>query len=300
RLVPKAERLLWCWATAFAAVSSTLVVWNRKISSPSTFPLFCMGFWISWHYRQKRAGAFFWGLIGACLGQIHMSGFMFAAGVFLWTVFHDRRAKWGSWFLGSLVGVIPMIPWLQYMVAQPGHGFNWLIFLSMFYPKYWIYWVSDALGLGLANSLKTIHYLDMLRYPLIGGTATYLCAIAHVAIIVCVILILVSVRKKKGFFLGIRDTSETGLGINSVMFGAGILMSITIVNICRHYLLVTFPLEWVWLSRMGLGDKRVGQRYLLVIWIAQLIISVSFLLYIHINHGDTQSDYGITYQFQAK
>ena len=77
-------------------------------------------------------------------------------------------------------------------------------------------------------------------------------------------------------------------------------MALTVVNICRHYLIMTFPLEWVWLSRMGLNDKRFGQRYLFVIWIGQLIISISFLLYIHINHGDTLSEYGIPYGFQPK
>jgi hypothetical protein len=300
RVLPRPERLPWFWATAFAAVSPLAVVFQRKIWAQSTLPLFCMLLWIAWHYRQKRAGAFFWGLIGICLGQIHLSGFIFAAGVFLWTIFHDRRARWGFWFLGSLFGTIPLIPWLQTMVTQQSHSFNWLIFLTIFYPKYWIYWVSDALGLGLANSLKTVHYMDFLRYPLIGDTGTYLVAVAHAAIIVSVILILISIRKTGGFSRIIKDTSETGLATNAVLLGSGVVMSLMVVNICRQYLIVTFPFEWVWLSRMGLCDSRWGQRYLFMLWIAQLIISVSFLIYIHVSHGDSLGDYGIAYQFQTK
>jgi hypothetical protein len=63
---------------------------------------------------------------------------------------------------------------------------------------------------------------------------------------------------------------------------------------------MSFPMEWVWLSRLGLRDQRFGQRYLLIIWIAQLFISVMFLAYIHINHGDPMGHYGIAYQFQSK
>jgi hypothetical protein len=300
RVLPQTERRPWFWATAFTAVSPLAVVFQRKIWAQSTLPLFCMLLWIAWHYRQKRIGAFFWGLIGICLGQIHLSGFIFAAGVFLWTIFHDRRTKWGFWLLGSLFGAIPLIPWLQAMVTQQGHGFNWLIFLTVFYPKYWIYWVSDALGLGLANSLKTVHYLDFLRYPLMGGTGTYLVAIAHVVIIVNVVLILISIKKNRSFSLIFQDNSETGLATNAVLLGSGVVMSLMVVNICRQYLIVTFPFEWIWLSRMGLCDSRLGQRYLFIIWIAQFVISVSFLFYIHVNHGDSLGDYGIAYQFQTK
>jgi hypothetical protein len=72
------------------------------------------------------------------------------------------------------------------------------------------------------------------------------------------------------------------------------------VDIFRHYLMMSFPLEWVWLSTMGLFDLRMGRRYLMAIWMAQLIISASFLGYIHVNHGDPAGDYGTAYQFQSQ
>ena len=75
-------------------------------------------------------------------------------------------------------------------------------------------------------------------------------------------------------------------------------MSLLGINILRHYLIMSFPLEWVWLSRMALRDLRLGQRYLMIIWIAQLIISATFLIYIHLNHGAPLADYGTAYQYQ--
>lgn len=300
RLLPEPENLSWRWATAFAAVNPFAVLFARKIWAQCTLPFFCVLFWIAWHYRHKRVGAFFWGLLGICLGQIHMSGFFLAGGVLLWTVLKDHKARWGSWLLGSLIGVLPLIPWLQYMVANPGNGIKAMNPLWVLYPKYWIFWVTDSLGMGLAYSLKTHQFLDFLRYPLIGGTTTYLVGIFHAVIIVTGILIFVSVKRSRGFHRGMKDPSETGLALHSVLLASGILMTLSCVEIWRHYLIVSFPLEWVWLSRMGLCDPRLGQRYLTVIWIAQLLISASFLGYIHINHGAPMGDYGIAYQFQPK
>jgi hypothetical protein len=293
------ERISWCWATAFAAVNPFAILFQRKIWAQDTLPFFCVLLWIAWHYRHKRAGAFFWGLLGICLGQIHLSGFFLAAGVFLWTVIYDRRTQWSSWWLGSLLGIIPMISWLQYLLTNPGSGLNGSNLWSILQLKYWRYWIADSLGIGLNYSLGNAQFLDFLRYPLIGGMGTYLTAVLHAVIVVAGIIILVSTVKKSGLSKGFRDSSETGLAINSVLLVSGILMYLLGVKVFRHYLIMTFPLEWVWLSRMALRDLRLGQRYLTVIWIAQLLISVSFLVYIHINHGAPLADYGTAYQFQS-
>jgi hypothetical protein len=255
-------------------------------------------FWIAWRYRHKKAGAFFWGLLGICLGQIHMSGFFLAGGVFLWTAFRGRLGRWGYWLMGSLAGSIPLIPWLRYMAAQPGTGFHWKSLLWILYPKYWAYWVTDSLGVGHTYSLKTKQFLDFLRYPLVDGRGTYLVGVLHLVLITAGILILVSAKKARAFSRGLRDSSETGLAVNSLLLAMGILLSLARVEIFRHYLIATFPLEWVWLSRLSLVHLKLGRRYLMVIWTAQLLVTTAFLFYIHLHHGDAAGDYGIAYQFQ--
>ena len=300
RILPEPERLSWCWATALAAVNPFAVLFHRKIWAQSTLPFFCVLLWIAWHYRAKRTGAFFWGLIGIGLGQIHMSGFFLAAGLFLWTLLQDRRARWGSWFLGSLVGAIPLIPWLRYMVAEPSNGFKSMSLMWLLKTNYWFFWVTDSLGTGLVYSLKTRMFLDFLRYPLLGGTATYLVGLFHVLVILTGILILVSAQKAGGLFRRKAEPSETGLALNSVFWASGVLMTLTGLEVCRHYLIMSFPFEWVWLSRLGLRDPRWGQRDLAAIWMGQLLITISFLVYIHLNHGASTGDYGIAYQFQPQ
>jgi hypothetical protein len=167
-LLPQPERMSWRWATVFAAVNPMAILFQRKIWNPSTLPLFCILMWIAWYYRHKRIGAFFWGLIGICLGQIQMAGFFLAGGVFLWTAIHDRKVRWGSWLAGSLIGGVPIIFWLQYMLANPSSGFNTINFWWILCPTYWFYWVGDALGVALKYTFNTQHFIDFLGYPMIG------------------------------------------------------------------------------------------------------------------------------------
>jgi len=298
RLLPEPEKPAWCWATAFAAVNPMAVLYQRKIWAQCTLPFFCVLLWIAWHFRHKRSGAFFWGLFGVCLGQIHMSGFFLTAALFVGTVIHERLARWGSWLFGSIVGVVPLIPWFQYILSKPQSESTGLNFLNILQLKFWRYWISDALGIGLNTSLGDSQYWDFMRYPLIGGVGTYLVGICHALIIVAGILIFVSALKKGGVIQRFKNPSDTGLAVNSVFLAAGVLLTLS-TKVLRHYLIMSFPLEWVWLSRMGL-DTRWGQRYLTVIWIAQLIISAGFLVYIHLNHGAPLADYGIAYQFQPR
>ncbi len=300
RVLPEAEGVPWRWATVLAAVNPFAVLFHRKIWAQCTLPFFCVLFWMAWHRRQGRMGAFFLGFLGVCLGQIHMSGFFLAGGVFLWTLLHDRRFRWGFWFLGFLAGAVPLLPWLRHLAAEPGNGFGLSNLLWILYPKFWFYWVTDSLGLGLNYSLKTLHYLDFMRYPLLAGKATYLVAAAHAVLLAAGILIAISAWKNRGFLPTVSHSPKTGLALGSVFLASGVLMTLSSHQVFRHYLIMSFPLEWVWLSRLGLREPRLGPRWLMAIWTAQLFVSASFLLYIHANHGDPIGDYGIAYLFQSR
>ena len=69
------------------------------------------------NYRSQKAGAFFWGLFGAMIGQIHARLF-FSFGFFVFALIYDRKnqinTNWLFWFLGSVLGTLPMIPWIVY------------------------------------------------------------------------------------------------------------------------------------------------------------------------------------------
>jgi hypothetical protein len=103
------ERTLWLWGLALAAVSPLAILFSRKIWAQDLLPIFCVPLLIGHWYRDKRWGAFIWGLVGAVMGQVHMSGFFLAAGLWLWTIYSDGRQRqlwqtqWLSW-LGRFGG----------------------------------------------------------------------------------------------------------------------------------------------------------------------------------------------------
>jgi hypothetical protein len=86
------------------------------------------------------------------------------------------------------------------------------------------------------------------------------------------------------------------------MWGFGILLTASAVLIHRYYLLVTFPLQYVWLAWLTLGSwargsrgRRLSRMLLVALCVVQALLSAGFLYYIHVNHGAALGDYGVAY-----
>jgi hypothetical protein len=90
RWLKDSERTPWLWGLALACVNPFAILYHRKIWAQSVLPFFSMLFLMSWWKRATNWGAFFWGFVGACIGQIHMSGFFFAGGF-------ESAGNPGSW-----------------------------------------------------------------------------------------------------------------------------------------------------------------------------------------------------------
>ena len=300
RVVTDAERATWLWAIALAAVSPVVVVMERKIWAQSVLPMFVAIFWIAWWRRDRAWGAFTWGVVGALLGQVHMSGLFFAAGVFAWELARGRREvttrpKWGAWLAGSAVGALPMIPWVLYLVRSRSERQNSFDVGELFTPRLWYFGATDALGLGLKSSLGDASFAEFLRAPTIGGVATYGVGALHAVlagsgIVVAVLAIWRAWGAK-------RDAVDaTGSALRSVWIGYGVVMTLSGALLYRHYLVVTFPFEWVLLASMALA---AGTRKVLpVVWGCQVAVTIAFLVYIHVHHG-ALGDYGIGLRWQT-
>jgi 4-amino-4-deoxy-L-arabinose transferase-like glycosyltransferase len=314
--VESSEKKQWLWAFCFGMVNPFLVVYQRKLWPEPFLPFFTLLTLAGWWNRKKAIGAFVWGAIGAVLGQIHMSGFFFAFALFLWTAVFDSKRKevnWIFWFLGSVLGALPLIPWIMYIVQHPiqqSMSAGWQEIVQL---KYWTFWLSDAMGLHLGNTLGInrgpSHWnqiSDFVRYPIVFGHATYLNGIAHGVALIASILILgkgmVSLGRKPSEwpdrFIG--RSSQTAFVQNSALWGCGIILTLTGVMIRRYYMNVTFPLEFLLLIRLADPESRIGHRLLASLWICQLLISAHFVGYIHVNEGSVQGDYGKAYHLLEK
>jgi hypothetical protein len=304
RCVPAAQREAWLWAAALVAVNPLAVLFHRKLWPPCVLPLLTLAFLWAWWHRGRLWPALAWGLVGACLGQIHMAGFFFAGGFSLWAMLFDRRGvAWKGWLLGTVLGALPLLPWAAEVLAhpsqRPANPGRWLHGLE---GKFWVRWCTEPFGLGVQYTLGP-HFREFLGYPHLLGRPTYLVAAAHAGILVAAAVILARAlmalrrdRRRLGeAFVG--RSSPTAFTQSAALWGFGLLLTASAFSIHRHYMIVLFPLECLWVARLALGREGSGRRLLAGLWAAQLAVSAMLLLYVH----DTQrirSEYGTTYGAQ--
>jgi hypothetical protein len=313
RSVAVEEREPWLWGVALAAVNPSVLWLHRKIWAQATLAPFSVLFLIGWWNRQRHWGAFLWGLVGACLGQIHMSGFFYAGGFVLWTALWGRKsARWGSWLAGSCLGALPLLPWINYVLHAPSQQMpvgNWLNLLTF---QFWRFWISEPLGEGVTEPLLR-HFWEFLTYPVVDGQPTYLVGLLQVLAIGIGVLIYgraarAAWRERRSWRVcWTGRPSQTELALGAALWGFGLLLTATGCLMQRYYLLVTFPLQFVWLAWLALtppGDRpqcRKGARVLLLsMCVAQFLVSVGFLDYIHVNGGAVDGYYGTAYSAQGE
>jgi hypothetical protein len=121
------SREAWYWTIAIYAVNPYVVRIARKIWPPSLLAPLILAFFVGHKRRDRCWGSFLWGLSGALIGQIHLSGFFLAGGVSLWTLIEGIRGKamtrwrYGWWIAGSLLGAVGLIPWVS-VLRKDGEG----------------------------------------------------------------------------------------------------------------------------------------------------------------------------------
>lgn len=317
------ERETWLWGLTLGAVNPFAVMYQRKIWAQSVLPIFTAVFLWCWWERKRARPAFFWGLVGACLGQIHMSGYFLASAFALWTVIFERnKTAWKAWFFGSSVGALPIAPWLHYLAtterSQPvTHGIA-----QVFELRFWIFWISDSFGIHLGNPLGvtlgnswTEQLRDFLSYPLWNGDPTYLVGALHVAFLILIAFLILPAAQRTITRLvltpnrwmaehGRGDGSDSARAINAAFWFYGGLLTLSLIQIRRYYLVITFPLEFVWLARTQFktwaGRPGIARVLLGCLAGLQLLMTCAFLHYIHVNAGAPRGDYGEAYWKKAE
>jgi hypothetical protein len=337
--VPRGEREAWFWATALVAVNPLAVLFHRKIWPPCVLPILTLAMLYGWWYRQRRGPAFLWGLLGVCLGQIHMAGFFFAAGFALWAFLFDRpphphppprggrendsslpprgggwggqRAAWRSWLLGNMIGALPMLPWLVHLLthpsARPINPNRWVHACEM---KFWLRWCEESFGFGIDYTFGP-YFREFLRYPLWAGQPTCLVGVFHLLLVLLAVLVLYRAavhlwgQRARWNQLIIGRGSASAFTQNAALWGFGLLLTLSSFSIHRHYMIVLFPLEFLWVARLTLGSDvertrslRLGRVLLLSLCFTQFFLSANMLAYIHKRQNFAGTEYGVPYAAQ--
>jgi hypothetical protein len=172
--------------------------------------------------------------------------------------------------------------------------------------KFWTRWTLEAFGLGIDYTLEK-QFTEFLACPFVLGRPTYLVAALHVVLLIAALLILgrQAVRQwnEHGRLLirWIGRDCPSAFTQNAAFWGFGMLLNLSCFSIHRHYMVVLFPLEFLWLARMALCDYAKpgravwwGRGLLATLWAAQLLISIGFLDYIHVKQR-IDGEYGTAY-----
>jgi hypothetical protein len=315
REVPAADRPAWLWAAALSSVSTLTISLQRIIWSQTILPIFSVLFIWSWWRRERTAPAFFWGLIGAIVGQIHMSGFFFAAAFVLGELWsHSKPVRWKAWLCGSLLGAWPMLTWLSYVANEtlkPHPGGSALKHVGEVAKLlFWLYGLSEPWGLEFGYRLGVKSWLRFLGYPIVWGVPSYGIGLCHLLLVAAGLWVYFrSVRPHWGLPVRSRlasliaafrsgTMSETHRAIMMALVGMGILLTLTTLRLHRHYLIIAFPLTTVFFCALALRLRAAGRNVLTAMCALQLVVSIGFLYFVHVNRGAPGEEYGIAYSFQ--
>jgi hypothetical protein len=296
------ERWAWTWAGALASVNPGLVQLHRKIWAQSILPVFSVATLAAWWHRRTRWGAFLWGSLGACLGQIHLSGTAFALGLVGWTALFEKKhreegtTRWGWWALGSAAAGWPLLPWLALVVGGVGRSSRGFSIWEPLRLQFWGEWLVHVAGLQTAHSLGRTDFLAWIREPVVRGRASHLVAFA---VVVCALLVLAIVagaarvlwRERGAWRTWVIGRSPTACVQNAAFLAFGIVLTVLAVRIRPHYLLVAFPLPFVWLARAALL-RPSGARLLGLVWLGHAVLAAAFLHHVHVQPSLPGSDYG--------
>jgi hypothetical protein len=330
--LPSSEREPWLWGIALEAVSPFAVRISRKIWPPSTLTPLLLLLWISHQHRRARWGAFTWGLSAALIGQVHLSGWFVALGLLLGTIIVDcRRAGprpryWHWWLLGTVLGLASAVPWARTLpgatfdlfaeltpinIAQrvQSYLYGLVITASSAYP-------FAALGLGEEDA-------DFGRQPTIDGVPSHLTDLLRLFIVLTIVVRLI-VRLSGGIALGLRwarlligrdaggprqrnasatsqrsparrEHTSTAFYLWSTIALPGLIFVISTNVYFYHYFYVLCPFLFVLIAACLLPWRGA----LLGLVLAQALLSVAFLNYVHQRGGVARGEYGLTYARQA-
>ncbi|HEU0317341.1 MAG TPA: hypothetical protein VFR49_08430 [Solirubrobacteraceae bacterium] len=303
RVIPARQREPWIWGTALVAVNPLAILFSRKLWIQSALPPFVVATFLAWWRRGQRGGAFAWGLLGAWLGQIHMSGFFAAGGLAAWTAWRDRHSvRWRWWLAGSALGAATLVPWLVSVLGHQGTPMRSLV--NSLEPRIWGLWITYPLSADLFDSFGT-DSTNFLAWPTAGGTSLYLVGLTSGVILavgaaICAEALALTVwprRRRPARPLG-GAASNSGLLARGSFWGYGLLITASGVLIYRHYMIVTFALPFVAVAAAALLAPVRGRRLLLALVVAEAALSVSYLTYIHVRGGAPGGDYGVAYDAQ--
>jgi hypothetical protein len=303
--VPAPQQQTWLWGLAITSVNPIAILFSRNIWNPAFLSIFGLVIFLGHWYRRNFFGSLAWGAFGTLVGQVHIGGFFFQAALLGWTLWRDRQEirketrAWLGFGLGTILMTLPLIPWLQYMLSEITNKVGVAEGSKTIFPEFYIQWITSAWGLNLEYMMGNVFWKRFLLEPTIMGIPTYLVAIAHlflaIAALYAIIRYLTSTKFRNLVNKDSKSFMETLFYIRVGGLGMGLLFSLLLLRVPVYYLNILYPFLHIWIAYL----YRQRPKLLAAIVIAQLIISINFLTFVHQNGGIPDGQrYGLSYARQ--
>ncbi len=308
KFLKREEQEPWLWALALASVSPVGILLQRKIWAQSVLPLICVLMLMAWWKRKTFFGALCWSFLALIAAQIHMSGFFFFAALSVWTLLFGRSSLHIKGYIaGVVLGTIPMIPWLHYVLFEDANAGSRLPTLSHLVDlRFWGLWVTEGLGIDLAYNLKT-DLEQMLKYPLYNAKATYFAGVVYVGIVGIFVFFLGQIlhrlwQEKKNWKTKLLSNEPLPFLLNAVVVAYGVFMWLPNMNLYRHYLLITFPLGYLWFSwqvlHSNLRYRELNKFLLMLCLLFNVFLCFQLFTFLQSNGGAPNGDFGVSLRMQ--
>ncbi len=294
RAVPGEKRGTWLWGLALFAVSPFAVMYSRKLWMPDILPIFVVAVLWGHLYRRSRLGAFTWGLVGALIGQIHLSGFFFAFALVWATIVRDSRrqelraTRWMYWMAGSLIGGALLLPWLSALTT--GHaGHSAYLVREVRTLNFYAQWFLAGWGIELAGPRYA--GIGFLGEPLVWGRPTYLMLLAHIFLAGTSLWITL-----RWFAPALRPRFDEQLTFYVLVtfIVVGSLLTLSGVRVRAYYLIIVAPFIHLWVAGMMWPRRRL----LASVAATQMLVTATFLVFVHRQGGVPWTEYGWSYRAQ--
>ena len=272
------------------------IVYSRKIWAQDLLPFFtCFSFW-GFVNRKQLLGVVVWALSLCLAGQVHMSGFYLAAGMFFAAIWYDGGFKKAQFWLYKFAGtcvlsIVPSIPWVLYVLHNSKTSSASL--LGIIKLEYLIRFVSDTVGINIFYSLG--HDMkEFFKEPILGFSSYFMFVCLLVtAIIFLYVLILVFVKKEIRNIVWLDRESK--FIFLAYMFLPFVLFTLSGIPVRDHYFIVAFPMIQI-LFTLLLSKINIKMVYLVIL--LQSIISIQFIYFVH-KKDVIQGDYGKPFSKQT-
>jgi hypothetical protein len=286
------DRVLPYLALGLAAVNPYLVLYTRKPWAQSLLPVLLLPAWIGLSRRDRCWGAFLWSFAGTLMGQLHMSGFIWAAATGLGVLIDAskrRSTRWAWVVAGGVAASCFMLPWFSELGAHgAGAGGGWPSIESLV-PRYWLYGLDTLLAFPFAHTLGG----DVKKFYLsfAWGLPSLLAAL-QIALVVAALA------------LGLRRRGEWPRWERWSLFVLLVLMALVFalsgLRVHRHYWIVAMPALWMLWVRCALWAwPRRAFLAACLFAIAQAGSTALLLAFIH-RQGGAAGDFGTSLRLQSE